>query len=89
VIGDPPSLADAVHVTVACPSSAAAVTDVAIPGTVKGVTAFDGVEAGPVPSELVGRTVNVYAVPAVRPVTLAFVAPLVEALNPPGADVTV
>ena len=36
-----------------------------------GVTAFDGVDAGPVPTALVAVTVNVYVVPLVRPVTVA------------------
>src|SRR6476659_3625471 len=34
-----------------------------------GVTGADGVEAGPVPMLLIAATVNVYAVPFVRPVT--------------------
>jgi hypothetical protein len=47
-----------------------------VPGLLKvivcaalGVTLLDAVEAGPVPTELVAVTVNVYAVPLVRPVT--------------------
>src|SRR6478735_5989329 len=39
-----------------------------------GVTALDAAEAGPVPTALVADTVNVYAVPLVRPVTVAVVA---------------
>ena len=39
-----------------------------------GTVELDAVEAGPVPSELVADTVNVYAVPFVRPVTVAEVA---------------
>ena len=53
-----------------------------------GVTEFDAVEAGPVPAELVAVTVNVYAVPLVRPETvmgLAAPAPVI----PPGLEVAV
>jgi hypothetical protein len=39
-----------------------------------GVTELDGAEAGPVPTELAAATVNVYAVPFVKPVTVADVA---------------
>jgi hypothetical protein len=38
------------------------------------VTAFDGAEAGPVPTAFVAVTMNVYAVPFVKPVTVADVA---------------
>jgi hypothetical protein len=45
----------------------------------------DGIE---VPAEVVAVTVNVYAVPLVRPVTtMGLDEP--EAVNPPGLDVTV
>ena len=43
------------------------------PGPV-GVTALEGADAGPVPAAFIALTVNVYAVPAARPVTVAFVA---------------
>jgi hypothetical protein len=36
-----------------------------------GVTELDADDAGPVPTELVADTVNVYAVPFVSPVTVA------------------
>jgi hypothetical protein len=39
-----------------------------------GVTALDALDAGPVPPLLIAATVNVYAVPFVRPVTVALVA---------------
>ena len=39
-----------------------------------GVTAADAADAGPVPMPLVAATVNVYAVPLVRPVTVVEVA---------------
>ena len=46
-----------------------------------GVTVFDADDCGPVPIALVAETLNVYAVPLVRPVTVAEVAgglPLTE-----------
>jgi hypothetical protein len=39
-------------------------------GWVDNVTEFDGVDAAPVPTALVAVTVNVYASPFVRPVTV-------------------
>src|SRR5918912_3659060 len=60
------------------PSASLAVTGVAVDGQivhaeqliVAGVTAFEGEEAGPVPTEFVAETVKVYEVPLVSPVTL-------------------
>ena len=69
VIAAPPLLAGAVKETVACALPPVAVTPMGAPGTVAGVTEFDGADAGPVPAELLAVTVNVYAVPLVRPVT--------------------
>ncbi len=55
-----------------------------------GVTALDGADAGPGPAALVARTVNVYEVPFVRPVTTAVVVePPTVAVMPPGLEVTV
>ena len=62
--------AGAVNVTVACAFPAVAVPMVGAPGTVAGVTLLDAAEAGPVPTALVAVTVNVYAVPFARPVTV-------------------
>jgi hypothetical protein len=45
-----------------------AVTPVGAPGTVEGVAEAEAVEAEPVPDAFVAVTVNVYAVPLVRPV---------------------
>jgi hypothetical protein len=42
-------------------------------GAAFGVTALDAAESGPVPTEFVALTVNVYAVPLVSPVTTAVV----------------
>jgi hypothetical protein len=39
-------------------------------GTVRGVTALEAVDAEPVPAEFIALTLNVYAVPFVRPVTV-------------------
>ena len=51
-----------------------------------GVTLFDGSEAGPVPTPLVAVTVNVYAWPLVRPLTVQLV-PLVGGGTRPGPQV--
>jgi hypothetical protein len=59
VIVLPPFEAGAVKLTVAWALPATAVTPVGAPGTVAGVTLFDGLDAGPVPTALVAFTVNV------------------------------
>ena len=89
MIADPPSLAGAVQVTTAEALPAEAATPVGAPGTVLGVTAVLANDAGEVPAALAAVTVNVYAVPLVNPETVADVAPVVVALNPPGDAVTV
>jgi hypothetical protein len=48
-----------VKLTVACPLPAVALTPVGAPGTPAGVTAFDGADAGPVPTPFVAATVKV------------------------------
>ena len=73
MIGDPPFDDGAVKDAVAEALPATAVTPVGAPGTVAcatGVTGLDAPEAGPVPAAFVALTVNVYAVPFVRPVTV-------------------
>jgi hypothetical protein len=55
----PPLLAGTVKVTVACEFPPVAVTLVGAPGTVAGVTLFDGAEAALDPTALVAMTVNV------------------------------
>jgi len=55
---------------------------------VPGVTLFDGSEAGPVPTPLVAVTVNVYAWPLVRPLTVQLV-PLVVQVLASGEEVAV
>jgi hypothetical protein len=87
-MGLPPSEAGGLKLTVALPMAAFAVTSVGAPGTVAGVMAFEGFEAGPVPTALVAFTVNVYAVPLVSPGTIIGL-PLSVTVMPPGLDVTV
>jgi hypothetical protein len=71
-----PPFAGAVQDTTAEVSPATAPTPVGTPGTVEGVgmTEFDAVESGPVPTGFVAETRNVYAVPLVSPVTVVVVA---------------
>jgi hypothetical protein len=59
VIGEPPLLAGAVKLTVACAFPAVADTAVGTLGTVEGVTLLVATDAGPVPALLVAVTVNV------------------------------
>lgn len=84
-----PVLEGAVQDTTAERVPAVAETFVGAPGAgLPGVTAADAVEAGPLPTEFVATTVNVYDVPLVSPVTVATV-PVVVAVTLPGLDVTV
>ena len=55
-----------------------------------GVTLFDAAEGGPVPIAFVAVTLNVYAVPLARPVTVCVVAvvPAFVSRPPAGVDVT-
>ena len=64
-----------------------ALTAVGALGAVAGIAGADGADAGLVARPLVAVTVNVYAVPFVRPVT---VQPVVAELQwkPPGEEVT-
>ena len=59
VIGLPPSKSGADQVTLALAWAPVAVPMVGTPGTVAGVTAFEGEEGGPVPTPLVAVTVKV------------------------------
>ena len=84
----PPVAAGALKTTVAWALPAVALGPVGAPGTVAGVTVFDGPEAAPVPTLLVALTVNVYATPLVSPgTTIGDAAP--DAGRPPGLEVTV
>ena len=90
VTGDPPSLAGAVHDTPAWACPPVAVTAVGAPGTVRGVTAALAPDDAEAPAELAAVTVNVYAVPLLKPVTVAEVAtPDTVAVAPPGDAITV
>ena len=58
-MAEPPSEAGAVHETAADPSPAVADTLVGAPGTVRGVTALEAVEADESPAAFVAVTVKV------------------------------
>src|SRR5690242_16617248 len=86
----PPFEAGAVHETTASLPPGFAETAVGAPGTVIGVTLADGADAALVPAAFAAVTVNVYAVPLVRPVIVALVAGAATLTDkPPGAAVTV
>ena len=70
MIALPPLLTGGVNATVADVLPATAAPIVGAPGTVAGVTLLDAAEGAPLPFALVAVTVNVYAVPLARPVTL-------------------
>jgi len=90
VIALPPLLDGAVQLTVAWALPGEAIAPVGAPGTdAEGVTAFDGADGALLPTAFVATAVNVYEEPLLMPVTVAVVAPPVEAVNPPGLDVTV
>jgi hypothetical protein len=91
VIGEPPLLAGAFQLTVTAPLPAAPTTAVGGPGGPVGVTLADGADAADGPTPLLATTVNVYAVPFVRPLTFAdnVVPSGVVAVAPPGLAVTV
>ena len=67
---EPPLLAGATKVTVACALPPTAAAAVGALGTVAGVTLFVGVEAALVPIALIEVTVKVYAMPLVNPVII-------------------
>ena len=69
-------LAGAVHQSAAWVLPGAADTDLGAPGTVLGVIGALGAEEGPVPVALAAATVNRYAVPLARPVTVSRVVPV-------------
>jgi len=83
-------LPGATQLTVASAFPPVAVTPVGADGTVAGVTGFDCAEAALLPTAFVATTVKTYAVPLLRPDTVAEVA-VAEALtvSPPGEEVTV
>jgi hypothetical protein len=84
-----PLLAGAVHDTVDwVDSSDVAATLEGAPGTADGVAEFESSEALPVPARFVAVTVNVKALPFVRPVTVQVVAPVVVQVFEPGEETT-
>src|SRR5665648_137387 len=89
VIDEPPLLAGAVQLTVAEAFPGVADTAVGAPGTVLGVTAALATDASDVPAALVAVTVNVYAVPFLKPLTVVDVPMIMVTVAPPGDAVTV
>lgn len=91
-MGAPPSEAGCCQDTATAVSPGTAVAPEGDAGAVTGgcgTTALDGADAGEVRfCWLVARTVNVYAVPLVSPVTVQDSWPLVAHPAPPGAAVT-
>ena len=76
MIGVPPSAAGAVQLSATALSRAEPVTPVGAPGrpATEGVTEAEAAESAPVPTPLIAATLNVYAVPFARPVTLELVS---------------
>ena len=74
VISEPPSLTGAIQLTSASALPAVTITAVGAPGTVLGVTGALAGDAAETPTTLVAVTVNEYAVPLTRPVTVRPVA---------------
>jgi hypothetical protein len=92
VTGELPVLVGGDHSTVTEAGPAVTAPSSAAPGAVTGtlgVTEPLRADAGLVPTALVAVTVNVYAVPLTNPGTVTEVAPVVEAVIPPGLAVTV
>jgi hypothetical protein len=87
----PPLLAGATKVTLAWALPGVAVTAVGAPGTVAGVTLFEGDDCALDPTAFVATTLKVYAVPFVSPVItcVVFVVPALLSTPPAGFDVTV
>jgi hypothetical protein len=86
----PPSDTGAVQDTTAWAFPATADTAVGAPGVVIGVTLLEAADAGLVPTRFVAATVNAYAVPLVKPVSVALVAGAATVvLAPAGFEVMV
>jgi ethanolamine utilization microcompartment shell protein EutS len=89
VIAAPPLLAGATHETVDwVDSNELPTTPVGAPGAADGTIGFDGSDAAPVPDLFVATTLNVYAVPLVRPVIGHVNKPVVVQNLFPGVAVT-
>lgn len=89
VIALPPFQAGATKLTVAVVLPARAAPIVGASGTVAGVTLLEGAEGSPTPTAFVAVTVNRYATPFVRPVTVIGLSVVPVAVMEPGFDVTV
>ena len=92
VIAEPPFEAGAAKLTVALRLPVAvATTEVGALGAPTVVIELEALETVPGPTELVARTVNVYAVPAVKPVIAIVPLPACEIVPvmPPGDEVAV
>ena len=68
----PPFPAAAVQVSTTWVSPVTACTPAGAEGIAYGVTGAEGVVHSPAPTTLTARTRNTYAVPLIRPVTVAF-----------------
>ena len=86
VIGEPPSEAGGVKLTVAIPLPGIAVPIVGASGSVVGVTLFEAADAAPDPATFVATTVNVYAVPLASPFTMIDVQGAVQLPVMPEGD---
>jgi hypothetical protein len=90
VIVAPPLLAGGVNVTEADAFPRVALPIVGAPGTVAGTKLFDAADGAPVPTALVAVTLQVYALPFVRPdTTIGLPDPVFEPKTPPSVDVHV
>jgi hypothetical protein len=89
VIAAPPLPVGAVHCTLADAFPRSAETLVGASGTVAGVTGADADDSALLPTAFATRTVKLYAVPLVRPVTVHVVAAVAKHVRPPGDVVTV
>ena len=76
-------LPGAVNDTMAEPTPLVAVPMVGAPGMTEGMAGGEAAEAGPVPIGLVAVTVNVYAVPLLRPLMVHDTVPVVVQVWPP------
>ena len=88
-IAAPPVIAGAVQFTFAEPFPRVTETFVGGSGTVAGVTDADTDDSTLLPTAFVAWTVNVYAVPLVKLVTVHDVVPVAEQVAPSGDAVTV
>lgn len=91
-MGEPPFSSGAIKLTVALRLPVAVATiDVGAPGAPTVVTELEALEAAEVPAELVAVTVNVYEVPAVKPVIEIVPLPAceIDPVIPPGVEVAI